>query len=210
MGRIRNNRFAPDELKTYTCVKSIDDNIDLTTQENYLEIGCGKGDFILQKSLLNPNVNFIAIEQSATILLIAVKKYMNAENHNNVTFICGNAYNFLAKNKLPTFNCIYINFPDPWPKKRHEKFRLLNVKFLQLYHTKLVTNGTIEFKTDNTSLFDYAIDVLSQTKKLFDISKITNDLYSDETMMQNNIATEYEKKFVARGQKICKLVLAKK
>ena len=164
-----------------------------------VEIGMGKGDFIINKAKLNPNVNFIGIEKYASVLVKAIKKLDNIELNNlKIMNIDANIIDEIFDNEVDK---IYLNFSDPWPKKKHATRRLTSPLFLDKY-TKIFNNDyVIEMKTDNRNLFEYSLITLSQNKYLFDEIKL--DLYNN--LDDDNIPTEYEKKFVSLGMPIYKL-----
>ena len=99
---------------------------------------------------------------------------------------------------------IYLNFSDPWPKDRHAKRRLTSHQFLALYQQILKKDGIIEFKTDNIGLFDFSLEEIKEAE--WTLEAFTRDLHHDENMNRGNIMTEYEEKFSAKGNPICKLV----
>lgn len=187
----------------------------------HIELGMGKGRFITELAIKNPNINYIGIEKSATIVLKAVdrlKSFDSQINHSNsifsemsfdygipnLRFMCTNVESLLTIFPLHIVDKIYLNFSDPWPKKRHESRRLMHLNFLKIYEKLLKPNGSIEFKTDNVDLFDFAI--LEVKKSNFSISSFTYDLHNDNILNKDNIMTEYEEKFSRLGNKICKLV----
>ncbi len=165
-----------------------------------IEIGMGKGDFLITKALQNPHINFIGIEKYASVLVSVIKKLEDIEIPNlrimNIDAI--NIDDYFNNN----ISKIYINFADPWPKKRHYKRRLTSNVFLPKYAKVFKDDHIIELKTDNRILFEYSLVNLSQKDYQLDVVKL--DLYSD--LDEDNIATEYEKKFVAKGIPIYKLV----
>ena len=103
---------------------------------------------------------------------------------------------------------IYLNFSDPWPKKSQAQRRLPSRQFLRLYNQLLAPGGTIEFKTDNRALFDFAVDEVPEGG--FQIDALTYDLHNDPVMNEGNVMTEYERKFSAMGNPICKYILSRK
>lgn len=177
-----------------------------------LEIGMGKGKFIIEKARRNPDKNYIGMEMYSSVLLRAVQKLDAMEKEGeilpNLKLIL-----FDAKRILELFDEgetaeIYLNFSDPWPKERHAKRRLPSGEFLGRYDKILADDGKIEFKTDNRQLFDFA--VLELAHSAFYPLAITYDLHHDEAMCEGNIRTEYEEKFSAKGNPICKYVIAKR
>ena len=212
--RIRFNKNALNNLKdSQYCYfnDSIKNNIKFNNHNPiYLEIGCGKGDFILNNALNNPKINYIGLEKNSTILNKALIK-IQKNNLQNVKFINCDAKDLL--NVLGT-NCIdkiYLNFSDPWPKKRHIKRRLTNPVFLDLYKQILKPNSMIEFKTDNDMLYNYTLnEVLLEHKDKYKVIYYTNDLYSNlnNKYNVNNIASEYEKKFCLINKNINKIIFS--
>ena len=172
----------------------------------HLEIGTGKGRFIVQLAALHPEINYIGIEKYSSVLLKAVEKQEEAQLP-NLKFIRGEAEligTYFAKGEIDR---IYLNFSDPWPKKRTAKRRLPSREFLRRYDDILSEDGTIEFKTDNRALFDFAVEEVPFSK--FRIREITYDLHGDPVMNEGNIMTEYEEKFSAKGNLINKYILTR-
>ncbi len=157
----------------------------------YLEIGSGKGSFILGKAKKHPNINFIAYEKYPSVLLGLLKK-IEEENITNLKVICSDAYE-IDKVFYKEISRIYLNFSDPWPKKRHEKRRLTSLVFLNKYDKVFKNFKLIEQKTDNDDLFNYSIDNYKKSKYII-LKKSTN--YND------TIKTEYEEKFIKAGKNI--------
>lgn len=169
-----------------------------------IEIGMGKGKFLVGMANKYPDINFIGIEKYSSVLYKAVNKI---DNEKNIRLICNDATllsEFFEKNEVSK---IYLNFSDPWPKARHEKRRLTSGRFLDNYEKIIINGGLLEFKTDNVDLFDYSCESISD-KKGWSILNKTYDLWNDPVLSENNITTEYEEKFAAKGQKICKLIAA--
>ena len=157
-----------------------------------IEIGTGKGKFIISKALANKNINYIGIEKYDSPLVSAVKKLNEVEEVPNLKLIC-----FDAANIDQIFNKeidkIYLNFSDPWPKKRHAKRRLTSSVFLVKYDNLFKENKRIELKTDNDDLFDYSVQSFKENG--YSILKVDRDFFDEFT-------TEYEEKFIARGKNI--------
>lgn len=170
-----------------------------------LEIGCGMGDFAIEYALKNPNRNLVAVEIVRDILVVALEKTSD-KSLENLRFLA------IAAEYLPKFfpcdsvERIFLNFSTPFPKKSYAKKRLTSERFLKEYKEILVDGGKIVQKTDNIPLFDFSLDSLRNNG--FEITEMSYDLYSDN--IPDNIATEYEKKFVAAGTKICRLVAVNK
>lgn len=165
----------------------------------YLEIGMGKGDFITQLSLLDQDNVYIGVELSPPVLALAVKKLQRYEEENdvrinNLYFMSFDAIEIAQIFEENQIEKIYLNFSDPWPKKKHAKRRLTNEKFLDEYKKVLRTNGQIEFKTDNRGLFEYSL--VSMQNYGLKFIEVYLDLHKTDIF---NIETEYEKKFSPFG-----------
>ncbi len=169
-------------------------------QPLYLEIGTGKGDFILNMAKNNPNTHFIGIEKSITCLAITAKKIVN-EDIKNVLLIADDVSKVFAYLPQGSIDKLFLNFSDPWPKKRHEKRRLTYKTFLDEYKKILKINGEIIMKTDNIDLFNYSIE--SFTSNGFILEQVNFDYDGLDT---NDVMTEYERFFRDEGTKINKLV----
>lgn len=161
----------------------------------HLEIGTGKGRFILQLALENPDINYIGLEKYSSVLIRALEKQDEALLP-NLFFIRGDAELITAYFAEGEIDRIYLNFSDPWPKKRYAKRRLPSGAYLSRYNVILSEGGRIEFKTDNRMLFDYAVDEVPASP--FQIAEITYDLHADPVMGAGNIMTEYEERFSGR------------
>ncbi len=172
----------------------------------HIEIGMGKGRFIMQLASDNPEINYIGIEKYSSVLLRAIQK-MELNELPNLVFIRMDAEEIEDIFYKDEIDRIYLNFSDPWPKDRHAKRRLMSQNFLNKYDKILKKDGTVEFKTDNRELFDYA--VAEAPAAGYKILKLTYDLHNTEDMMRGNIMTEYEERFSSMGNPICKYVIAK-
>ena len=170
-----------------------------------LEVGCGKGAFSVGMAEREQGVGFVALEVVKDVIIFAAEKAKAAEIK-NLRFVCADAA-ILDKIFPPaSFDVIYINFCDPWPKARHFKRRLTYRAFLQKFRELLTDGGRIEFKTDNRALFDFSIPEFEAAG--FTLSDITNDLHSSE-YAGGNVMTEYEKNFSSKGVPINRLIAAK-
>ena len=169
----------------------------------HIEIGMGKGKFIHTLAEQNPEVNYIGIELYSSVLYRAIEKRQE-KDISNLYFIRMDAKNLLDVFAPGEIQRIYLNFSDPWPKERHAKRRLTSPVFLSLYNEILSTEGVICFKTDNRTLFDYSVETIGETSP-WKLKDITYDLHHSE-FAQNNIMTEYEEKFSAKGFPIHRLV----
>ena len=165
-----------------------------SARELHVELGTGKGDFITQIAERNPQINFIGLEVEATCVLAAARK-VREKNLSNVKLIVFDVSNIAEIFSAREVDRLYINFCDPWPKKRHAKRRLTNIKFLELYKKILKVGGEIYFKTDNRGLFDYSLEQFALAG--LEVRDVTNDLHADEP--PENIRTEYENKFSEQG-----------
>ena len=167
----------------------------------YLEIGCGKGGFASKMAKKHPGVNFIAVESNKNVMVLAAEKACR-DNIENLKFVLGDARALSQQFCENSFDRIYLNFSDPWPKARHEKRRLTHKDFLEMYRRLLKPGGKIQFKTDNTGLFDYSVDSLSENG--FVLESVTRDLHADAD--PDNVMTEYEELFSSQGSKICRVI----
>jgi tRNA (guanine-N7-)-methyltransferase len=170
----------------------------------HIEIGMGKGRFIMELAGKNPEINYIGIEKFSSVLVRGIQK-MEQEPLPNLYFIRMDAEEItsvFAKNEVAR---IYLNFSDPWPKDRHAKRRLPSRAFLHRYDEILTADGQIEFKTDNHDLFRFALEELEPAG--WHLEQMTEDLHHDEEMMQGNVMTEYEERFSAMGNPIYKYVI---
>ncbi len=175
-----------------------------------IEIGMGKGKFLLDMAKRHPDINFVGIERYSSVLLRAVEKY-DAEEYcelKNIRFVCMDARNVAEVFAPGEVEKIYLNFSDPWPKARHAKRRLTSVEFLGRYEKILPEGGMLEFKTDNTQLFNFSLDQIREAGWL--LCSFTYDLHHHEEMNKDNVMTEYEEKFSQKGNPINKLVAMRK
>ncbi len=192
--RMRNPKYKDEVINN--CSFLIKDSIDFNNDNPiHIEIGMGKGNFILNMALNNPNINFIGIEKYSSVASVAIKKMMEY-NLDNLKVIISDVINLekLLKNKV---DIIYLNFSDPWPKKRHEKRRLTSLEFLKLYDKLFKNKNIIIQKTDNDDLFAYSLESLKNYG--YEIVELSYDLHQEDIP---NIMTEYEEKFSKEGIKI--------
>ncbi len=161
----------------------------------HLEIGMGKGDFIIEMAKKYPNINFIGIEKFDSVILRATQKLenINLPNLKLIRFDATEIENIFDKE----IDTIYLNFSDPWPKNRHEDRRLTSKKFLERYDSIFKEKNHIIQKTDNRHLFEFSLK--SFTNYNYKIKTISLNLHKDEI---DNVETEYEKKFVSLGYPI--------
>ena len=172
-----------------------------------LEVGTGKGRFILEMAAREPQTLFVGLEKFSSVLLRVAERQQELQLP-NLLLIRGEAELLTSYFAPGEVDRIYLNFSDPWPKARHAKRRLPSREFLARYDEILSPDGTIEFKTDNRDLFDFAVEEVPFSR--FEIAEITYDLHHDEKMNEGNIMTEYEEKFSAKGNRICKYILKRK
>lgn len=176
-------------------------------KEIHMEIGMGKGRFLMELAEMHPEINYVGIEKYSSVLLRAVQK-MKERQLSNVKFIRMDAEHLLRYFAKEEIGRIYLNFSDPWPKERHAKRRLVSREFLDRYRVLLKPEGHLEFKTDNRDLFDFGVEQTEIAR--WEILEITYDLHHDEKMNQGNIMTEYEARFSAKGNPICKYIIKPK
>ena len=171
-----------------------------------IEIGMGKGRFLMDMARLYPEINFIGIEKYSSVLLRAVQK-LEEEELPNVRLIRMDAEDLENVFALGELDRIYLNFSDPWPKDRHAKRRLESRQFLARYNQILKKDGTIEFKTDNRALFDFALEEVEAAG--WTLKEKTFDLHADARLNEGNVMTEYEERFSAQGNPICKYIISR-
>ena len=169
----------------------------------HIEIGIGKGNFIYNMAKNNPDINFIGIEKYDSVMVKAVEK-LESESLPNLRLIKMDATN-IDKVFFKEVDVIYLNFSDPWPKNRHENRRLSSRVFLEKYDNLFKNNKTIIMKTDNRKLFEFSI--ISFTNYNYKIEELSLDLYNDDISL--NIPTEYEIKFVNKGNPIYRIKVSK-
>lgn len=203
--RVRNKPWAKEKIANYPKLV-IQSPVELkgkwkrqfnNNNPIHLEIGTGKGSFILEMARQNPSINFIGLERNESIIVNALDRLIET-NINNLVLL-----NIDAKNLTEIFadgeiSRIYLNFSDPWPKKRHEKRRLTYKAYLEIYKTLLTEAGEIHFKTDNQGLFEYSLESFSYYG--MHLKNISLDLHNSN--MKDNVMTEYEQKFSEMGNRI--------
>lgn len=167
---------------------------------NHIEIGMGKGNFIITNATRNPDINFYGLDKYPTVILKCINKLNLLAPLSNLKLISSDVSEIKNFFPLHFFKKIYLNFSDPWPKKRHEKRRLTSNSFLNLYKEILTDDGVIEFKTDNDGLYEFTLETI---KSRSDIKIIDNipDLYK-KVPISELVQTEYETKFINMGIKI--------
>ena len=212
--RLRNIPGADDVVQNSTfCIKNPNElkgkwhSIFENENPIHIEIGMGKGRFLMDLAALNPTINYIGIERYTSVLLRAVQK-IEENPLPNVRFLCIDAATLPEIFASGEVNRIYLNFSDPWPKDRHARRRLTSSDFLARYHEILAADGRIEFKTDNVDLFKFSLEEI-ENSPIWHIDVHTFDLHEDPMLNFGNIMTEYEEKFSSKGNPICKLIASR-
>ena len=162
-----------------------------------VEIGSGKGQFIVGMAKLHPEINYIGIEKQTSVAVMALDKILESEL-TNVKLLNTDGGNIDDYFEEAEVDRVYLNFSDPWPKQRHDKRRLTHRVFLKNYEEILKPEGEVHFKTDNQGLFEYSLASFSQYGMV--INQVWLNLH--ESDFEGNIRTEYEEKFSAKGQRI--------
>ena len=201
---------------------------DFSDRPLYVEIGTGKGSFLMETARRHPEREFLGVERYESVLYRACEKMEGKEamdpaarairaeqerqesggedmrTPENLHFLSMDARDLPDVFAPGEVDGLYLNFSDPWPKARHAKRRLTSREFLAVYEKFLKDGGILEFKTDNRPLFDFSVEELTEVPN-WEILEITYDLHHDPVMGAGNVMTEYEKKFSALGNKINKL-----
>lgn len=175
-------------------------------KEIHIEVGMGKGKFMMGMAKAHPDINYIGIEMYSSVLYRAVQK-LELEPLENLRYILLDAKDIANVFEKGEVDRIYLNFSDPWPKDRHAKRRLPSRQFLARFDQILKEGGVIEFKTDNKDLFAFAEEEVEPAG--WKILEITYDLHNDEKMVEGNIMTEYEEKFSSMGNPIYKYIITR-
>lgn len=216
--RLRNIPGADEAiLNSEYCIKEPESkkgnwqSVFSSTQPLHIEIGMGKGRFIMDMAAKNPHINYVGIEMYDSVLLRALQKMeereTEAEALKNLFFMRMDARELPLVFNRGEVDRIYLNFSDPWPKERHAKRRLTSRQFLERYDAVLAEDGTVEFKTDNRDLFDFSVEEVKEAG--WKLLACTYDLHHDEELSRGNVMTEYEEKFSSMGNPIHKLVTAR-
>ncbi len=184
-------------------------NIDLNdpffqNEKLHLEVGSGKGDFVIGMAKKHPDVNFLAIEREVSIAGIMAKKIVES-TLSNIRVINRDFDVLLPELEKLRFDTIYLNFSDPWPKKRHEKRRLTHVKRLEEFSKLLKDDGEMRIKTDNDSLYAFTLEQIPLSP--FEMYLNEEDYKFDE---ENDVASEYERNFRSVGKSIHRILMKKK
>lgn len=170
----------------------------------HVEIGMGKGKFLMELAKNNPSNNYIGIEKFSSVLVRAIQKRQEMQIElPNLYFIRFDAESLDNVFETEEISRIYLNFSDPWPKERHAKRRLTSREFLERYHICLKRKGEVIFKTDNRSLFDFSLEEVVIAG--WEVRDVTFDLHHSE-YVEGNVMTEYEEKFAQEGKPIHKMV----
>lgn len=182
-----NRDGSVDIMSTFNTIKPL-----------FLEIGCGKGAFVTELSRRNPDISIIAVERVPDVLMMAMEK-SEREGFKNIAFFCENADKIDILFKEKSVCGLYLNFSDPWPRKKHAKRRLTSPLFLEKYKRILKNDAKIFFKTDNTDFFEYSLQTFK--KSGFRLNNVCYDLHSSP-FGETNIETEFETNFSSQGFKI--------
>ncbi|MFX3673170.1 MAG: tRNA (guanosine(46)-N7)-methyltransferase TrmB [Paenisporosarcina sp.] len=167
----------------------------------HIEVGTGKGQFVTGMAQANSGINYMGIELYDSVIVCALENVLKVGPIPNLRLLKVNGadlYKFFQKNDV---HRVFLNFSDPWPKIRHAKRRLTHENFLKLYESILIDNGEIHFKTDNRGLFEFSLMSMSQYGML--LKDVSLDFHAN--MPEDNVMTEYEEKFSAKGQPIYRL-----
>lgn len=165
-----------------------------------LEIGCGKGGFICDMAARHPEVNFLAVEKYANVLVTAAETAAQREL-TNIRFLWGDA-EYLPRFIPPhSVRRLYLNFSTPFPKKRYAIHRLTHRHFLDIYRGLLTADGGVEQKTDDRGLFQFSLEEFSQSGYI--LQRVSLDLHAED--YPDNIVTEYEQRFINEGLPIYRL-----
>lgn len=215
--RLKHVKGAEERVVTSPYVVNADKELAGTWQERfgndhpiYLEIGMGKGRFLMENAVKNPDINYIGIEKFSSVMVRAIQKRDQEEYRNlqNIFFMRINAEEICKHFTQNEISRIYLNFSDPWPKERHAKRRLTSRQFLRRYEDILSEDGHIEFKTDNAALFTFSLEEIEAAG--WELVSSTADLHNDLQLSRNNIMTEYEEKFSTEGIPVFKLIAKQK
>lgn len=172
----------------------------------HIEVGMGKGRFLMTLAKQHPDINYIGIEKYSSVLVRGLEK-LEEEPLENVRFIRMDAEKLTEMFAPEEVSMIYLNFSDPWPKDRHAKRRLTSQAFLARYDKVLKKEGHIEFKTDNKDLFQFSLEQVEPAG--WKLNAFSWDLHHDERLNSGNVMTEYEEKFSSQGNPICKMIISR-
>lgn len=207
--RLRNVRGAREKLDAFEYVvkepekyKGNWKGLFGNSQPIHIEIGMGKGQFLIQLAKENPEINYIGIERYSSVLVRAVEKRIDMELP-NLYFLVYDAADINVIFEEDEVSRIYLNFSDPWPKDRHAKRRLTSKEYFNRYDKILIPEGEVIFKTDNDLLFEFSLEQVDVAG--WKLHNYTYDLHHSE-YVEGNVMTEYEEKFSALGNPIHRLV----
>lgn len=211
--RLRNIKGSREAIAVHDRVVKEENNYkgrwhELFGNDNpiHIEVGMGKGKFIMELAKNNPDINYIGIEKYSSVLIRALEKCEDYEG-GNILFIRMDAETLPDVFEKDEVDRIYLNFSDPWPKDRHAKRRLTSKEFWARYDRFLKPDGRVIFKTDNRPLFDFSLEQVTEAGWI--LENHTFDLHNSE-YVKGNVMTEYEEKFSAMGNPICRLVAYRK
>ncbi len=200
--RVRNKPWAKEKLESFPQFvihnpeqhKGKWNEVFGNSNPLHIEVGTGKGRFVTGMAKQNPDINYIGIELADSVIVTALDQIIEADLP-NVKLLNQNANDLQKFFNKADVDRVYLNFSDPWPKKRHEKRRLTYKTFLDLYKSILIDGGEIHFKTDNRGLFEYSLTSFSNYGLL--LTYVSLDLHKSD--YEGNIMTEYEEKFSEKG-----------
>ncbi|MCS4485315.1 tRNA (guanosine(46)-N7)-methyltransferase TrmB [Staphylococcus americanisciuri] len=205
--RMRHKPWAEDYLREHPEIVDIDcEHAKAVSQwfnndrPIHIEVGSGMGQFITTLAERNPDINYIAIERDKNVMIRVLDKVRD-KGLTNIKLLCNDAVLLTDYFETHEVARIYLNFSDPWPKTRHAKRRLTYHTFLAIYQQILHQDGEIHFKTDNRGLFAYSIESMSQYGMYF--TKMNLNLHEEDA--EDNIETEYERKFAEKGSRIYRM-----
>ncbi|MFI3176841.1 MAG: tRNA (guanosine(46)-N7)-methyltransferase TrmB [Eubacteriales bacterium] len=210
--RLRNIRGSREAIEASSHVVNHEEGLAGTWHERFgnnhpihLEIGMGKGQFLVESARRNPNINYIGIERYSSVLYRAVQK-VEGEELENLRFLYVDAGKLLEVFARGEVHKIYLHFSDPWPKDRHARRRLNSKEYLALYQEILASEGVLELKTDNQPLFEFGLEQVEEAK--WTIQEHTHHLHTKEYLQSNPVMTEYQQKFGDMGNPIYQYVIA--
>ena len=206
--RLRNKPWAQDKLNEYpqyvpaepTEYKGKWQSRFEKEQPIHIEVGSGKGQFIINMAKAHPEINYIAVEIQTSVIVSILEKQIE-EALPNVQILHGDGSDLSEYFAPAEISLLYLNFSDPWPKTRHAKRRLTSPIFLKQYEGILPENGEVHFKTDNQGLFEHSLESMSEYGMYF--KQVWLDLHKSD--FEGNVMTEYEEKFSSRGNRIYRL-----
>lgn len=203
--RLRNKPGATDELLRHPTVviqgaeahKGEWHKLFGNNNPIHIEVGTGKGQFLTRMAQLYPNINYIGVEKYDSVIITALERIQEA-GIPNLKLLNEDVIRLTEFFAVAELDRVYINFTDPWPKNRHEKHRLTHERFLKMYEQVEKQNAEVHFKTDNQSLFEYSLHSFSKYGMI--LNNVSLDLHQSE--IEENVMTEYEERFSAKGMRI--------